>query len=223
MKVVFASCFLSHHQKPFSEVMYKLLGDDYCFIAEEPMSDERKELGWTEGTKEKYVINALASEDEYKRCIDIINDADVLIVEGRRYNLYEQRIKQNKLTFNYSERIYKEKYQFYKFPIRILRHHLMYVRYKSLYLLCASAFAASDYAKSFAFINRAYKWGYFPECKEYDIDDLIEKKEENSLLWAGRFIKYKHPEKAIETARRLKEQGIDYKLRFIGTSMRAHT
>ena len=35
-------------------------------------------------------------------------------------------------------------------------------------MLCASAFTAADYAKTGAFVNKTYKWGYFPLMREYD-------------------------------------------------------
>ena len=91
-------------------------------------------------------------------------------------------------------------------------------RFKSLYLLCASAYTAPDYAKTFTFINKTYKWGYFPECKTYDnIDELITKKKKNSIMWCGRFIDWKHPEYAIELAKSLKESGYSFELNMMGT------
>lgn len=46
MKVVFASNYFNHHQKPFSNAMYKRLGDDYLFIETDEMGDFRKKLGY---------------------------------------------------------------------------------------------------------------------------------------------------------------------------------
>jgi len=173
-------------------------------------------MGWKLKCNFDYVIKTYASKENYKKALSLINDADLVISEGKRYNLYKERIRQNKLTFIYSERIYKNKYQVYKFPVRVFTHYFKYGRYKSLYLLCASAFAASDYAKSLLFLNKAYKWGYFPETKSYEIKQLMENKEKNSILWVGRFIDWKHPEKALKVAKKLKDDGINFKLRFIG-------
>ena len=67
------------------------------------------------------------------------------------------------------------------------------------------------------FKNKAFKWGYFTEVKEYpQIDELIEKKKKNSILWAGRFISWKHPEKAILLAQRLVRDGYDFEINMIG-------
>ena len=66
-------------------------------------------------------------------------------------------------------------------------------------------------------MNKAYKWGYFTELKRYDdVDTLVEKKQPASILWVSRFIGLKHPECAIEVAKRLKSEGYEFKLRMIG-------
>ena len=40
--------------------------------------------------------------------------------------------------------------------------------YKNVYLLCSSAYAASDYNHLFCYKNRCFKWGYFPQTPKYD-------------------------------------------------------
>ena len=85
-------------------------------------------------------------------------------------------------------------------------------------MLCASAYTAGDFALVGAYKNKAYKWGYFPETKTYDIDKLLEMKRSAimEILWVGRFLGLKHPEAAIEVARRLRNDNINFKLRMIG-------
>ena len=46
MKITMISNYINHHQIPFSDEMYKRLGDDYCFIQTEPMEEERSNMGW---------------------------------------------------------------------------------------------------------------------------------------------------------------------------------
>ena len=46
MKVIFVSNYYNHHQKALSDALYRLLGDDYIFMATEKMEQERKELDW---------------------------------------------------------------------------------------------------------------------------------------------------------------------------------
>ena len=84
-------------------------------------------------------------------------------------------------------------------------------------MLCASAYTAYDYSRFFLFKNRMFRWGYFPEVKKHNIDELMEKKERGSILWCGRFIDWKHPDDAVIMAGKLSAMGLDFKLRFLGT------
>ena len=87
-----------------------------------------------------------------------------------------------------------------------------------MYLLSVGEFAARDYRKFGLYRKKAFKWGYFPKTKEYeDIEGLISRKTENSILWVGRFLKLKHPEACIEIAKRLKQDGYDVTIDMIGT------
>lgn len=91
-------------------------------------------------------------------------------------------------------------------------------------MLCASAYTAADYAKFGLFKNKCFKWGYFPEVRKYDdIDYLIQNKKNNSILWCGRFIDWKHPEKAVLVAEYLKKRGIEFQLNMIGTGDQVET
>ena len=85
------------------------------------------------------------------------------------------------------------------------------------FLLCASAYAASDYNSLGLFKKKAFSWGYFTEVKEYSkIDKLMEEKEDNSILWVARFLHLKHPEAVIEIAKRLKEANYLFNIKMIG-------
>ena len=86
-------------------------------------------------------------------------------------------------------------------------------------MLCASAYTASDYASVGMYKGRTFKWGYFPEVKKYNIDHLLSQKRKNTLRWCGRFIDWKHPDDAIQVARKLKESGYDFCLNMIGAGV----
>ena len=128
-----------------------------------------------------------------------------------------RRLQARKLVFLYAERIYKDRYQPLKWLPRLYRFRQRYGKYRSLRLLAASAFAYGDYAMHGAFWGRAYQWGYFPQTRTHDISRLAGEKETNRLLWCGRFLDWKHPEAALITARRLRENGIPFALDLIGT------
>lgn len=218
MTIVFYSNFLTHHQLPFCLEMRKRLGDAFWLVATEPLAEEQQKLGYPDLNNEyPFVIRAYESSEQKKKAIELANTADVVILGSAPISLVQQRLKEKKLTFCYSERIYKKGYEAWKLPVRLFRFFRKYGRHKSLYLLCASAYTAGDFAKTLTFINKAYKWGYFPEVKCYEnMDALISKKDPASILWAGRFIDWKHPESVIAVAQRLKADGFDFRIHMIG-------
>lgn len=219
MKFTFCSNFLTHHQLPFCLAMYERLGDDFSFVATKPMAGERRQLGYPDLNREyPFVIRAYEGEEQLQLASERLNAADVVIFGSAPWHLTEGCLKEKKLVFCYSERIYKKKYEKWKWPVRLLRFYRKYGRHKSLYLLCASAYTAADFAKTFTFINKAYKWGYFPEVRHYtDVEALIGQKAPGTITWAGRFIHWKHPESVLEIARRLKADGYDFRIHMMGT------
>lgn len=215
--VVFLSNFFNHHQKPFSDAMYRALDEGFMFIETIPMTQERINMGWGIDPLPLYVVSSDVLNRQKKEYKALINQADVVIFGNAPYELVKERIRANKLTFRYSERILKNGPQQWKYLLRFLRLHWIYPQNKNVYLLCASAYAAEDYSKFFLFKNRSYKWGYFPQTKQYDdIDALIEKKKLNSLVWVARYIEWKHPEIAVALGQRLKEAGYRFELNMIG-------
>lgn len=229
MKVVFISNYFNHHQAPFSEAMNKLTNGNYWFVAVEEMSEERKNMGWEHDDLPDYVIKSYKSKESLDYAKRKIDEADTVIfgLSGwKNFKLIQKRLSQKKLTFRYSERIYKEGFKWHRFPIQALKHWLVGGRCSCLYMLCASAYTAQDYAKTGCYLNRTYEWGYFPKIKRYDIDEMMGKKLSArsagwkhpcaSILWAGRLIGWKHPDVSIRLAAALKEKGYSFKMSIIG-------
>ena len=218
MKIAFVSNFYNHHQKPVADELYSMTGVEYHFIETAKISEERLKMGWGREEKPTYVLQSYTDQTAKENCQRIIDEADVVIIGSAPRSLLETRLKNKKLTFYYSERIYKKKTPVYKYPVHFLKNIKHIIRHKNLYILCASAYTSADYAKVFTFKNKAYKWGYFTAVKEYEnVDTLIEQKTENSILWTARFIDLKHPASAVEVAKRLKADGYDFKLSMIGS------
>ena len=190
----------------------------FCFIATKEITAYRKKLGYV-GYNDEYdfVLRSYESEEKKKEAKQLCDECDVLIYGSAPFDLVRDRLKTNKLTFRYSERVYKKPCPWYQIPLRAVKYNWMYGRNKNLYLLCASAYTAGDYAKTRTFLNRAFKWGYFPAAYEYDIDVLMAKKEKHTITWAARLIDWKHPEIAVEMARRLRADGIGFVLNMIGS------
>jgi len=217
MKIVFISNFFNHHQQPLSDALYRQTEGSYAFIETQRISQARLALGWGSDSLPDYVKQSYTDPVSRYECQCIVDQADVVMIGSAPYEWIANRLRNKKLTFLYSERLYKQKYEYYKWPVRYIRHFRKYTRHKNLYLLCASAYTAADFAKTGTFLNRAYKWGYFPPVKHYDnIDRLLESKKPDSLLWVARFLDLKHPEAPLAIAYRLKKEGYPFTLNIIG-------
>lgn len=222
MKVTFCSNFLNHHQLPFCLEMYKRLGDDFKFVATTPIEEEKIAIGYEDMNKRyPFVLTTYDSETNEEIAMRLVVESDVVIHGSAPEKYIKKRMSRNKLTFRYSERIFKKGRWNIIRPRRIaglLLHHTRYKK-KNLYMLCASAYTAGDMAIGRAYIGKTFKWGYFPEVKTYDLDALFEKKQKGKplFLWCGRFLKLKHPEKAVLVAARLKQEGYDFQLQMLGT------
>ncbi len=217
MKVVLVSNFYNHHQKPLADAMYSKIGSNYHFIETKKIDEERLKMGWGGEEKPPYVLQSYTSPEAMSECQNIIDNADVVIVGNAPYKIAKTRLKKGLLTFMYTERIYKNGTPILKLPIHFLRSLKRYISHRNFYVLCASAYTPLDFSRTFAFIGKTYKWGYFTEVKRYDdIDKLIDNKMESSIVWVSRFIPLKHPEIPLEIAKRLKNDGYNFHLAMIG-------
>lgn len=228
MKVTFVSNYINHHQIPVSNVLYEQLGEDYTFIQTEPMEEERIRMGWNPKEVPQYVKYAY---EERELCQKLIMDSDVVIWGGLEdESMLQPRLQADRPVIRYSERLYKEGQWKAVSPRGLRKKYLDHTRYRKapVYLLCAGAFVASDFHIVRAYPDKMFRWGYFPECKEYDLDELMagkrcnevcdgEKKETCiQLLWAARFIDWKHPELVVELAEELQKQGKEFHITMIG-------
>ena len=216
VKVVFVSNFFNHHQSSFSHYMDILTGHSYRFIATEPMEEERKTMGWGNIQIPDYVSNFY---DDPEECTNIINEAGVVVFGSAPDELFLHRLKRNKLTFMYSERLYKTGYQAWKLPVRLVRFWNKYGKYKNLHLLCASAFSAADYAKTRTFLGKTYKWGYFPPFETQESAEVLLRQKPTDvieLLYVSRLIPLKHPELPLQVAAKLMEEKIPFHMTMVG-------
>lgn len=220
MKITFVSNYINHHQIPVSNVLYQELGNDYHFIQTEPMEEERVKMGWeTALVDSPYVINYYDQETKSK---ELIETSDIVIFGGVDDESYiEKRLKDKKIVIRCSERIYKEGQWKAISPRGLRKKYHDHTRYRNdkVYLLCAGAYVASDFNIIKAYPNKMFQWGYFPQVKEYDETELMNKKQGEivRLLWAGRMIDWKHPEYPIMLAKKLKEESISFHLKIIGS------
>ncbi len=218
--ITFFSNFINEHQIPFCQAMYDKTNGNFRFVATEQISKERLNMKFVDKSDEfPFVVKSYENDEQYKKALDLGNSSDVVIIGSAPDVFIEERLKQNKLTFRYYERFFKQG------KWRILDPRVLRCRYlndtrhrnKNLHMLCASAYTAPDCRFIFSYPNKTYKWGYFPPIKEYgDIDEVIKNKRKNSILWVGRQIGWKHPENMIYLAEFLKKQGIDFRIEMVG-------
>lgn len=217
MRIVFLSNFYNHHQTEISHAMYEQTGGQYHFVATEKMPEERRKLGYA-NLQDVFVMQYGENADKDAQIKQLIDSADAIIVGSAPEYLLEHRKNQRKLILRYSERPLKNGFQWWKYPVRWIRWHKNNPRRAPIYMLCASAYTASDYAKFGLFKKRALKWGYFPCCKTYgNVEEMIAQKDKRELLWCGRFLDWKHPDDALRVAARLKQENVPFHLTMIGT------
>lgn len=218
MNIVFVSNYINHHQIPLSDELYKLTNGNYTFIQTEPMEEERVKMGWDVNAIKKPYVKLYY--DAKKECEDLIWEADCVIFGGaEREYLIKKRLEANKFTIRYSERLYKEGRWKFVSPRGLKQKYEDHTRFRksNVYLLCAGAYVAGDYALVQAYPKKKYKFGYFPEFVEYD--DLHEERKNNrtmEILWAARFIDWKHPEMMVDLAELLRKESIDAHITMIG-------
>lgn len=230
VKITFISNFLGPHQLPFCKAMVNRLGEDFKFVATEPMTEERIKLGWSLD-KDTYTFEIKANESKELRekAEQLALESDIVIIGSAPDSYIITRLKKNKLTFKYSERPLKKGVHWNNIAHIICGMWLHHGRFQSkpLYMLAASAYTAGDYARFGCYRGKCYKWGYFPEAKKYDPDELMKgklsaasdglKRPCVSILWAGRLIGWKHPDASIRLAESLKKKGYSFKMTIIGT------
>jgi glycosyltransferase involved in cell wall biosynthesis len=149
--------------------------------------------------------------------------SDIVIIGSASEEYIKARLTDNKITFRYNERWFKNNYKLLLSPrtlYNIWDRHIKF-RNKNLYMLCASAYTSNDVSIFFAYPNKCYKWGYFTKVEDIDIDDILKRKQQSciKLLWVGRFVKYKHPEMLIELAINLKKKELDFQIEMVGDGL----
>lgn len=224
MKLTFVSNYINHHQMPLSGRLYERLGENYCFIQTMPMEEERSAMGWAADVAALPYVKCFYEEEEL--CRKKIMESDVVIFGGVEDESYiAERLRAGRPVLRYSERIYREGQWKMISPRGLRKKYKDHIRYRkaAVYLLCAGAYVASDFALIGAYPGKKYRFGYFPEFQEENIDELMQKKAERRkkdgrirLLFAARFLPLKHPEYPVALAGELKKHNIAFELLMIG-------
>lgn len=182
-------------------------------------------MGW--GSEVSAIPYLRLYYEEEERCARLILESDIVVfggVEDERY--IKPRLNAGKIVIRASERLYREGQWKSISPRGRRKKYEDHTRYADapVYLLCHGAYVASDFNIVHAYPDKKYVWGYFPAVNTYDLETLFFRKlhydangkSEVRLLWAGRFLKLKHPEYAIRAARELERQHISFHLDMVG-------
>lgn len=223
LRICFVSNYINHHQIPFCNAMCAESDGNFTFIQTQQMEAERVQMGWHADAKPEYV-HCYYEEESW--CRQHIMDCDVVLFGGCDDESYiEERLHVGKPVVRISERLYKTGQWKAVSPRGLCKKYHDHTRYRKapVYLLCAGGYVASDFRIVHAYPDKMFCWGYFPETQHYDVDELMAGKgfEEVGetipyLLWAARFIDWKHPELPLETAHYLKQKGYKFRLDIIG-------
>lgn len=222
MKVTMYSNFLNHHQLPFCQAMVSLLGEDFTFAACEPVPQERERLGYADmNSAHGFVIRTYEDPASMAAARRLALESEIVILGHAPEGVLESRMAQNKFTFRYAERLFKNG-QYRRFiPTTWRKVARGYTQYREgpFHVLCASAFTASDLSLCGFPSDKCLRWGYFPEVSASSGrrrgarsgDGVVR------LIWVGRLLDWKHPTDAVELARRLRANDVDFALDIIGT------
>lgn len=221
MKVAFFSSVLNHHQLPLCQGLYDLLGNDFVFVSTMRIEEQRIKLGYTDYSDTMpYCYKMYESEESFQEAYKIAKESDVLIAGVIPYRFLFDRLEENKITFRYSESIFRHGFWRILSPRALAFCYKEHFRFRNrpFYLLCASAYLAWDVERIFSYRGKRFKWGYFPGLIEYDKNELFYAKNSNttSILWVGRFVDFKQPERVIHLCNYLKKQGLDFSIEMIG-------
>lgn len=225
MKLTIVSNYINHHQIPLANELYKKLGSGFTFIQTEPMEEDRIKMGW--GSEVNSIPYLKLYYEESEACAALIMNSDIVIFGGVEDESYiKPRLQAGKIVIRSSERLYREGQWKAISPRGLKKKHKDHTQYrdKEVYLLCNGAYVASDFEIVKAYPDKKFKWGYFPAVHEYQMDSLFFRKlhldgnghHQVRILWAGRFLRLKHPEYAIKIARYLKKRGISFHLDMVG-------
>lgn len=220
MTFTFVSNYINHHQIPLCEALYRQLGEAFTFIQTMPMEKERVDMGWSVNVEEIPYVECLY-ENEYE-CLKKIMESDVVLFGWTgREDIVEPRLRSGKTTLRVSERLYREGQWKVVSPRGLAAKYREHIRYRrqNVCMLCAGAYAASDFHLIGAYPDKLFKWGYFTKLRTYTDEEFAALKSRAGVLdivWAGRFIPLKHPEYVVRLAKALRRKGYAYRIHMLG-------
>ncbi len=221
MKFAFFCNYLNNHQVHVADELYRLLGEEYVYVA---TSHEKAELkGGADYGSRPYLFVAAETLENWKKALELARTAEVCIFGAESLDFAIERAKHKDcgIAFELGERWMKRGWLNILSP-RLQRWWWNYqtlFRFRPYYKLNASAFAADDHARLLSYEGRCYKWGYFTRVEKFDVEASPDVSTSNitPLMWCSRYLMWKHPELPVLMAERLKRKGYRFRLDMYGS------
>lgn len=221
MKIVIISNYFNHHQLTLSLELMRDGNNDLIFYETLEIPKERLKLGYMQ-LSDKYNFVKQTYKTNEAKIIQDIYEADIFIVGGTKIpkKYFKKRIKEKKVIFRYSERVFKtdnNKLRFIDYLKGIYYHFRLRKESNSnSYLLASSSYAKKDYYKMKLYKNKVLKWGYFPVVNDDELKVSTKKFNQINMIWVGRMINWKNPDYPIYILKGLLQKGYDVNLKMIG-------
>lgn len=216
----FVSNYINHHQIPLCEALYTKMGEWFTFIQTMPMEAERVAMGWGVDVHALPYVQCLY-EEEYE-CRKKIAESDVVLFGWtQREDIAAARLASGKVTMRVSERLYREGQWKAVTPRGLWAKYQEHIKYRreNVCMLCAGAYAASDFHLIGAYPGKLFRWGYFTKLRTYSEEQFGQMKIQDGrlhIVWAGRFIPLKHPEYVVRLAKALCGKGYPFFVHMLG-------
>lgn len=217
MKIVFVSGFLNNHLLPICDEFSRR--SVFKFIATEQRDNVTLEN--RDVIERDYVLYDYIPE-QTSQCIDAVIDADVVVFGGSSGKYLKIRKTKGKLSFIYSERVFKKgKIRAFYPPTRKLLKDTFISNNEHTYVLCASSFLAGDIELLGFDHARCFKFGYIPRIEYFTLSEAINHKqlgkfERLSLLYVGRLLDLKNVDELMRMCALLDKKNVAYELNIIG-------
>lgn len=192
---------------------------DFKFIALTQQSQIRAKMGFSDDNiSYPYVYCAYIDRENFDRALLMTEEADIAIIGEAPDEFIYVRMKKNKLTFLSSERFYKLGLCRYFVPSSYRKKKDRFLQFsdKELYYLTIGAYLPYELQLLRFPIEKCFQWAYFPQIMKQQMAERDYEKSCLKILWAGRMIRYKHPELAIRIADKLKKAKINFSIEMIG-------
>lgn len=223
MKLVFYSIILNNHQANVADELWRKLGDEYRFVELVAPCEGNAKGGTDDYASRPYLLKAWQSEEEWKEAMQLARTADCCVFSGLPALPFEkERMRLGLLSFDMSERWMKRGWP-NAFSPAIRRMIMAYWTggwaRKPIYKLCNGAFVCPDQLKLRTFPGKCYKWGYFTQVGDFDVEASLDVSTTNitPLMWCSRYLSWKHPELPVLAAKRLKDRGYRFVIDMYGT------